>query len=348
MGTIEANIPPTNMTDETRYFINHHRMMREDSEYFQSWCTGGKTGYTDAAWNTLVTFGEKNDLSLVCVMLQENGAGRSYLETTELMNYGFDNFRHETIEIEVNSPTYAQILGLNYPGPYGKFFQAEGLDQKVLTISQPGTVTLPPGIRKSSIVGRGNENEAGVINYYYEDYLVGSGRIGVNPIPQNLHFSFEEKRDVQAINEQAKERQKYGEIEETAVQAAKNVQNFFGTIHDTATAYIENNQMTVALIGALILFVLLILIAILILRVSSDYRIRRRRKIAERQRRRREEEIDRKSALEIEEELREVMEQEKLIREMEEKKRREAKLAQEKEHETEDILREVEKIERGE
>ena len=348
MATVEANIPPTNMTDETRYFINHHRMLRDDSEYYQSWCTGGKTGYTDAAWNTLVTFGEKNGLSLVCVVLQENGAGRSYLETTELMNYGFDNFKHRTIGIEVNSPTYAQILGLDYPGEYGKLFKSDKLDKKVLKIGQPGTVTLPPGVSSSAVVGRGNENEAGVINYYYEDSLIGSGSIALNPLPENVHFPFEEKRDAVVIQEEARERQKYSEIEETAFRAINNVRSFFGTAHDTVTNYVENNQMTVALIGALILFVLLILIAILILRVSSDYRIRRRRKIAERQRRRREEEIERKSALEIEEELREVMEQEKLIREVEEKKLREQEERKAKEHEKEDILREVEKIERGE
>ena len=37
MSTVEENIPPTNMTDETRYFINHQRMLRTDSAYYQSW-----------------------------------------------------------------------------------------------------------------------------------------------------------------------------------------------------------------------------------------------------------------------------------------------------------------------
>ena len=53
--------------------------------------------------------------------------------------------------------------------------------------------------------------------------------------------------------------------------------------------------------------VFILLLDIVILRCTKDYRIQRRRKIEERQRRRNEEEIERMSALEIEEELREAM-----------------------------------------
>ena len=41
-------IPPTNKQSETRYLLNHHKMMPGQS-YAYDGVLGGKTGYTDAA-----------------------------------------------------------------------------------------------------------------------------------------------------------------------------------------------------------------------------------------------------------------------------------------------------------
>lgn len=348
MSTVEENIPPTNMTDETRYFINHQRMLRTDSEYYQSWCTGGKTGYTTDAWNTLVTFGEKNGLRLVCVLLQENGIEKQYLETTDLMNYGFDNFQHKTVNMQVDSPTFYELIGFNYPNPDGVIYQSDELKQKVITIKQPGTVTLPADIDVSVLTAGGDGKNPGEVLYYYEGQLVGSGQIGFTPVPSGIHYSFEEKRDMDTILQTAEKTKREDEIEETFKKAWNNIESFGKRIFEWVTDYIENNRMTVVLAGALVLFVLLILIAIMIMRVTSDYRIRRRRKAEERQRRRREEEIDRKSAVEIEEELREAMRQEQEKRQKEEKK---AALEREKEaklREAESVLEEIERMEQAE
>ena len=45
VGTVEYNIPPTNKTEETRYFVNHQKMMYQEDVYYEP-CIGGKTGFT--------------------------------------------------------------------------------------------------------------------------------------------------------------------------------------------------------------------------------------------------------------------------------------------------------------
>ena len=345
MSTVEAHINPTNMTEETRYFINHQRHLREDSDYYQSWCTGGKTGYTSDAWNTLVTFGEKNGFRLVCVLLQENGAGRSYLETTDLMNYGFNEFEHKSVNLSVASPTFYQLIGFDYPNPYGIIYQSDKLKLKILTIKQPGLVTLPHGIDIRSLTTSGNAEVPGQLVYSYEGQPVGSGEIALTPVPTDIHYDFEEKLDMEPILEEAKELKRTTEIEDTFHAAVENVTSFGGRVKSGVVDYVENNRMTVVLAGALVLFVLLILIAILIMRVTSDYRIRRRRKIEERQRMRREEEIERKSALEIEEELREAMKTEEERRRQEEKRLAQERAREEKLLEAEAVLKEIERME---
>lgn len=84
---------------KTRSFSNHHKMLSESSEYYYEYCTGGKTGYTTEALNTLITFAEKDGRSLVCVTLKTRG-GDVYTDMKKILNYGFKNF--QTLDISEN------------------------------------------------------------------------------------------------------------------------------------------------------------------------------------------------------------------------------------------------------
>ena len=69
-------IPPTNKQSETRYLLNHHKMMPGQS-YAYDGVLGGKTGYTDAAGSTLVTYAKRGNSILIAVVLNStNGAFR--------------------------------------------------------------------------------------------------------------------------------------------------------------------------------------------------------------------------------------------------------------------------------
>lgn len=88
-------IPETNKHDEPYYCHNHHKMIypwKGDDTYLYDYCTGGKTGYTDAAGSTLVTFAEKDGLTLVCVVMNAH-APNQYVDTRTLFDYSFDNFQ---------------------------------------------------------------------------------------------------------------------------------------------------------------------------------------------------------------------------------------------------------------
>lgn len=56
--TTYYEIPPTNKFAETRYLLNHHKMMKGNTYAYEG-VMGGKTGYTDAAGNTLVTYAKE-------------------------------------------------------------------------------------------------------------------------------------------------------------------------------------------------------------------------------------------------------------------------------------------------
>lgn len=91
-GTKEYTIPTTNVTNETRTIAQHHKMLFSWRDQYYEYCVGGKTGYTDKALNTLVTFASKDGVNLVAVVLRTHGTGNTYNDTRAILDYAFENF----------------------------------------------------------------------------------------------------------------------------------------------------------------------------------------------------------------------------------------------------------------
>lgn len=92
-GTKRYTIPPTNKHSVPTYMVNHHKMLypKDTAAYLYEYCMGGKTGYTNAAGNTLVTYAQKDGMTLLAVIL--NGSSPQYWkETRALFDFGFENF----------------------------------------------------------------------------------------------------------------------------------------------------------------------------------------------------------------------------------------------------------------
>ena len=64
---------------------------------------GGKTGYTDAAGSTLVTYAKRGNSILIAVVL--NSTNGAFPDTTSLLDYGFDNFEKVDFEYRYRSGT---------------------------------------------------------------------------------------------------------------------------------------------------------------------------------------------------------------------------------------------------
>lgn len=92
ISTIHYKIPPTNKQKETRNLYVQHQMIKPPSIYVYEGCEGGKTGFTNEAQNTLVTYAKKGDMELIAVVFKCHGAGH-YVDTAKLFDYGFENFK---------------------------------------------------------------------------------------------------------------------------------------------------------------------------------------------------------------------------------------------------------------
>ncbi len=84
------SIPPTNKSNFTRYYRHRYQMVKGGIYEYEYSC-GGKTGYTDAAGNCLVSFAEKDGLRLICVIMN-SGEETRYTDTIKLFEYYFNNY----------------------------------------------------------------------------------------------------------------------------------------------------------------------------------------------------------------------------------------------------------------
>ena len=170
-GTIRYEIPPTNKHDEITYLQNHNAMINnyKGSDHLYEPCVGGKTGYTQAARNTLVTYAQKNGLTLITVILCTD-APKHWDETEALFEYCFANFG--LMNIAENETRFSPISGsqgeLNDASPY-------------VELSEVGDVVLPLTASFSDTEPKIVETEesglAGRIVYSYADRVVGSADI---------------------------------------------------------------------------------------------------------------------------------------------------------------------------
>jgi len=90
-------IPPTNLTGDIRYLWQNNELISEASDYYYSYCTGGKTGYTDEAGGALVSWASFNDMELICVVMNTQPKNNIFADSIKLYNYMFYNYYRDNL-----------------------------------------------------------------------------------------------------------------------------------------------------------------------------------------------------------------------------------------------------------
>lgn len=170
--TKRYEIPPTNKhPDEITYLKNHHKMLFEGEEYYYEDCIGGKTGYTEAAGHSLVTFAEQDGMTLICVVMKEENATVQYEDSIALLQDCFEKFR--TFSIVENLD-----VSLLVKEPENDFFRAGAFAD----IEKDAKIVLPAEVPFSDakmevVTDENNPEEAGALQYYYGGRMVGQAAV---------------------------------------------------------------------------------------------------------------------------------------------------------------------------
>ena len=166
-------IPATNKFAEARQLLNHHKMIK-NGEYYYEGVLGGKTGYTDASGNTLVTYCKRGNMTLVAVILNSTSAANAYGDTASLFNYGYDNFEKLDMKVSMD-PVPFKVL------PCDKYILKNNGNTYPFYYKSKVYVTVPKGTKSSSLAKRQAvlQDAVGPLRlkskYYYNKQMVGWG-----------------------------------------------------------------------------------------------------------------------------------------------------------------------------
>lgn len=153
--------------NNTHGMISNHR----GSSHLYEYALGGKTGYTDEAGNTLVTFAEKNGMTLLCVILNSSNPAH-YNDTESLFEYCFQNFSIYPVADHVNLTDKSNQAALG------------SLSDKIdlIRVDKDGVVVLPNTASfsdaKATVAPADKDSDAvAKISYTYAGKQVGGANV---------------------------------------------------------------------------------------------------------------------------------------------------------------------------
>lgn len=150
---------------------------------------GSKTGYTQAAKNTLVSCAEKDGMKLIAVVMVEDSPAQ-FVDTIALFNYGFSNFERVNIS---KTETRFQINNAN-------FFYSDndilGSSKPILSLNTKDCIILPKSITMDQTVSTisyetPSPEQALIISYTYNNQFLGSVSVDLTGNSDN-EYAFEQ------------------------------------------------------------------------------------------------------------------------------------------------------------
>lgn len=156
---------------------NKHKLINGEIDY--EGVIGGKTGYLDAAGQTLVTVAERNGVRLICVVFKEESPNQ-FTDTVSLFDYGFNNFKK--LRISDNESSYA----IRNPGFFSQGEDIFGSNILPYTVSGMGYAVVPDSAGfsdlQSEVTADSESNTSGqqilgTISYTFNGYYVGSAQV---------------------------------------------------------------------------------------------------------------------------------------------------------------------------
>ena len=192
-NTARYHFEPTTTQPDDFYLINKHQLITGEIAY--EGIVGGKTGYTDAARQTLVTCAERNGMKLVCIVFKEESPAQ-FTDTVELFDYGFNNF--QVMNISENEDRY-QIEPSAFLQTGNDIF---GSSKPILSIDSDSYVIIPNTISFSDLdsdidYSISDENRIAQIKYTYAGTYVGSAYLN---LASDIGSTYKFDTDVETTN----------------------------------------------------------------------------------------------------------------------------------------------------
>lgn len=170
-GTTRFEVPVTDTQTREGIILTAKSQLLPGKPYAYDSLIGTKTGYTEAARQTLVSCASREGMKLICVILKEE-APHQFADTVSLFDYGFGNFEALHISEVDNQYTIDNA-----------FFTTDidifGSSKPILELDKNDYIVLPNTLEFKEVTSgisydKSFGDEIASINYYYQDIFLGS------------------------------------------------------------------------------------------------------------------------------------------------------------------------------
>ncbi len=179
-------IPPTNITNETRYLHGTNRSLLEDTDQYVPGILASKTGYTVEAGQTQVSYASKDDKNIIVTVFGGNDKIGRYNDTKTLFNYAFTHYTAlATNTLPLDIPTISPPK--NYLFKNKNYYSINVPDHILVyndTNEYPVTTKISTDtITKDTKVG----SVIGNIDFIQDDHVITSSNITLlSPLKKDL------------------------------------------------------------------------------------------------------------------------------------------------------------------
>lgn len=194
--TLEAN----NKRKEELTIYAKDKMLFPTSGYYYENIVCGKTGYTDEAGNTLVSYAEKNGMKLVCCVMKCIGNGGIYKDTEALFEFGFDNFSI------VDASDADERFTLKDAGIFA-YEDMSSVAAFNIEIAEKSLVVLPSGAGLNKVdtdiryLSDAQDGCFAEIDYLYQNMVVGTARLKMSSsvVDNTESFDFDSHMEAETL-----------------------------------------------------------------------------------------------------------------------------------------------------
>ena len=170
-------IPATEQYTEERRLLNTNHLVskKRSAKYFYKYATGIKTGFTNDAKRCLVSSAEKNGISLITVVLGADVVDMQmmdFVDTTNLFEYGFANYKNENLVTGGSIVAQAPIKSAK--GENRVLLEAGGNVSKLIGVDEVlGEVTHNDTINKNIKAPIERGQVLGEAEYFVDGVFIG-------------------------------------------------------------------------------------------------------------------------------------------------------------------------------
>lgn len=170
-----VHFEPTETQPDDFYLNNKNKLISGEIKY--EYYVGGKTGYTGAARQTLVSCAEKDGMRLICVIMKEETPNQFH-DTVTLFNYGFSNFKKLKVS-ELETKYTVENAGFFSTGQ-----DIFGSSKSILQLDENAYITIPASAEFEDVVSSISydnltKEQVANIEYTYNGVFVGSASVNL-------------------------------------------------------------------------------------------------------------------------------------------------------------------------